>query len=185
MDARGARCTFNPMRRASAWFGLVFLVWSLAGMGLVFFWQSTSAKRTLAERVAQGEALERWVLSPAEFEQLNIVDGEFWHRDRLYDVMSTEALANNWVVLQVFDDSHEAKLAKAGRKLFKRRVSDPSSPPVGLDQWASWHAVLPADRSMKIAHWACDPMWEVPRNEGKEARWSSTLPQPPNGSVAA
>ncbi len=73
----------------------------MAGVGIHFFWSSTSAKRSLAERVASEEALERWVLTEKEYAELGIVDGEFWIEDRVFDVMHTEHLEGGLVVLQV------------------------------------------------------------------------------------
>lgn len=161
------------------------MLWALLGAEFSLFWNSTTAKRSLAQRVAAGEALERWVLTSDEYDALEIQSGEFWFDGRMYDVMHTESLGSGHVVLQVFDDSFETALSKVGRKLFKRRIDDSQSPPAALGQWASWHAVLPLDRSTKIAWWACTPAWEVPQNEGKEAKWSATLPQPPNGPAVA
>lgn len=135
--------TFMPMRRAMGWFGLVFMVWAMAGVGIHFFWSSTSAKRSLAERVASGEALERWVLTEKEYTELGIVGGEFWHEDRIYDVMHTEHLNGGLVAIQVFDDSYETEWAKVGRKLLRRKVEDRQGPPAGLALWVSVHAVLP------------------------------------------
>ena len=161
------------------------MLWALLGAEFSLFWNSTTAKRSLAQRVASGEALERWVLTSDEYAALEIQSGEFWFDGRMYDVMHTESLGSGHVLLQVFDDSFETALSKLGRKMFKRRVDDSQSPPAALGQWASWHAVLPLNRSTKIAWWACTPSWKVPQNEGKEAKWSATLPQPPNGPVVA
>lgn len=169
----------------TATFGLAIMLWALLGAEFGFFWNRTTAKRSLEQRVAAGEALERWVLTSDEYAALEIQSGEFWFDGRMYDVMHTESLGDGLVLLQVFDDSFETALSKLGRKMFKRRIDDSQPPPAALVQWASWHAVLPADRSMKIAWWACTPSWEVPQNEGKEAKWSATLPQPPNGLAAA
>ena len=161
------------------------MLWALLGAEFSLFWNSTTAMRSLAQRVAAGEALERWVLTSDEYDALEIQSGEFWFDGRMYDVMHTESLGSGHVVLQVFDDSFETALSKVGRKLFKRRIDDSQSPPAALGQWASWHAVLPIELSTKIAWWACTPSWEVAQNEGKEAKWSATLLQPPNGPVVA
>jgi hypothetical protein len=171
--------------RVTATFGLAIMLWALLGAEFGFFWNRTTAKRSLEQRLASGEALERWVLTADEFAALQVNAGEFWRDGRLYDVIRAERLSGGLVALQVFDDSLETALSKLGRKMFKRRIDDSQPPPAALVQWASWHAVLPADRSMKIAWWACTPSWEVPQNEGKEAKWSATLPQPPNGLAAA
>ncbi|MFM8565420.1 MAG: hypothetical protein ACKOBQ_04660 [Bacteroidota bacterium] len=167
------------MRRASAWFGLVCLVWAFALIGLVFYWQSTSAKRTLAERIAHGEALERWVLSPSEYASLRITDGEFWFEGRIYDVMRTEELPDDWVAIQVFDDSHETNLAKTGRKLFKRKLIDPTDPPVGLGQWVNWHAVLPSVFTGRLHFTYLSLDWDVIQSQGDEAHWSIKILRPP------
>ena len=135
--------TFTLMRRAMGWFGLAFMVWAMAGVGIHYFWNSTSAKRSLAERVAAGEALERWVLTESEYAELGVVDGEFWLEDRVYDVMNTERLEGGLVALQVFDDSYESELAKLGRKLLRRQLEDSNEPPTGLGQWVTLHAVVP------------------------------------------
>lgn len=173
--------TFTLMRRAMGWFGLVFMIWAMAGMGIHFFWNSTSAKRSLAERVAAGEALERWVLTESEYAELGVVDGEFWLEDRVYDVMNTERLEGGLVALQVFDDSYETDLAKWGRKLLKRTVGDTHVPPAGLELWLSLHAVVPPATSTNIAWIQMDQpqiCGEVPL---KEARWRSGVLHPPEG----
>jgi hypothetical protein len=171
------------MQRAMGWFGLVFMVWSLAGLGLLFFWNSTSAKRTLTERIAAGEALERWVITESEYAELNVVDGEFWIHDRVYDVIHAESINDGLVVIQVFDDSYETGLAKLGRKLLRRKVGDTQSPPLGIDVWASLRAVVPNLGSSKII-WFCEYRPHVfGEIRLKEARWRSGVLRPPEGEV--
>ena len=171
------------MRRAMGWFGLVFMVWAMAGVGIHFFWSSTSAKRSLAERVASGEALERWVLTEREYTELGIVDGEFWIEDRVFDVVRTEHLEGGLVVLQVFDDSYETALAKLGRKLLHRKVGDTHGPPAGLGLWLSLHAVVPPATSTNIAWIRLDQEANFGEVPFKEARWRSGVLDPPEGAV--
>lgn len=171
------------MRRVMAGFGLVIMVWAMAGMGIHFFWNSTSAKRSLAERVAAGEPLERWVLRNSEWESLNAIDGEFWLNGRIYDVMSVEVLPEGRVAIQVFDDSYETGLAKLGRKLLRRKVGDRHGPPAGLGLWVSLHAVLPQALSINIIWNHVDRTQITGDVRFKEARWRSGVLHPPEDAA--
>jgi len=70
--------------RVTATFGLAIMLWALLGAEFSLFWNSTTAKRSLAQRVATGEALERWVLTSDEYAALEIQSGEFWFDGRMY-----------------------------------------------------------------------------------------------------
>jgi hypothetical protein len=110
---------------------------------------------------------------------LHIIDGEFWFDGRIYDVMHMEELRDDWVAIQVFDDSHETNLAKTGRKLFKRKLIDPTNPPVGLAQWVNWHAVIPPAFTGRLHFRYLANEWVVIQSQGDEAHWSERVLQPP------
>ena len=168
------------------WFGLAFMVWAMAGIGIHFFWNATSAKRSLAERVASGEALERWVLTEKEYADLGIVEGEFWFEDRVYDVMHTERLEGGLVAIQVFDDSYETDLAKFGRKLLRRKVGDTNSPPAGLGQWVNLHAVVPHELVVRVVVQTERASWNTRTAEGLEKKRNAAVFSPPEwGAYAA
>ncbi|MGA0817357.1 MAG: hypothetical protein ACO3PE_00325 [Schleiferiaceae bacterium] len=169
------------MRRVTAWFGLAFMIWSMAGMGLFYFWSSTSAKRSLEERIAAGEPLERWIITDSEYEELGVQDGEFWWNERMYDVVSVERLAEGRVALQVFDDSYETGLAKLGRKLLRRKVDESQDPPAGLANWLSLHATLSSGCSTVIAVFWMEQTVPSANFFFKEARWSQCPENPPEG----
>lgn len=177
----GLVLTLTPMRRATALVGLAILTWFLVGSGIFLFWTSTSAKRSLSERVAAGEPLERWVLTQDEWASLDVVDGEFWMDGRIYDVMTVDSSTEGAVVIQVFDDSYETQIAKMGRKLLRRHTKPGTELPSWATDWASLRFV-PSASEYRMQTWpVVEMVYLLPLAEGEVVERAFPTEQPPEG----